>query len=446
MRYFPDARSHWWTAIPALLLPIACGVVLLGQHTPPTMRSLALATRPVAMVLDAHRERAFVLGADASVWLVDLAHARVVRTLAGDAAPTGALPSLALAARSQHLFVVDPRDGLGPSLVRVLDSRSGALRATVRVGPGADALAVDDRRSHVFVATAGDGRVRVLDSRTARLLHTVRVGAAPVALAVDARTARAFVLGYPIVHGWDSTNPFRVPNQLSVLDTTSGTLQRTVTVGAGPGTLALDARGGRVFVTNGSAGTLSVLDAHDGTLLHTVTVGGEPSAVAVDERRGRIYVADAGAGTLSLLDAARGMLLATAQVDPTASPADPLPAALAVDTARDRVYLSTWGPLAQGQGLTLRGTGTLYVLDARTLALRRTLEVGVAPQAVAVEAGSERVVVLNGGGTVLHQPNGWAELWLQGRRTWLPWLGRIGPRPSEAPCVPGSVSVLAAGA
>jgi hypothetical protein len=105
--------------------------------------------------------------------------------------------------------------------------------------------------------------------------------------------------------------------------------------------------------------------------------------------------------------------VSTVQVDPTASPASPLPATLAVGTARERVDLRTWGPLEQVQGLTLRGNRTLEGRDVRMLALQRT---------IAVEADSGQAAVPNGGGTAARRPDGWAELWL------LPWLGHIGPR------------------
>lgn len=175
----------------------------------------------------------------------------------------------------------------------------------------------------------------------------------------------------------------------------------------------------------------------------TMPLGTSPDAVALDPRFGVAFVASASAGTVSLLDARSGTLLATRRVDPFASSVYTLPDALAVDAARDRVYLSTYGPLAPGpRGLTLRGNGLLYVLDARTGATLRRIAVGVAPQAVAVEAGSGLVVVVNGGGEVVHRADGWAAAWLERLRSWVPWLRRL---PALAPSfsrVPGSVSVL----
>ena len=185
-----------------------------------------------------------------------------------------------------------------------------------------------------------------------------------------------------------------------------------------------------------------MLDAHDGTLLRAVTIGGQPTALAVDERRGRVYVVNAGEGTLCLLDARSGTLLHTVPVDPTPNPDYVLPDTLAVDAARDRVYLSTWGPLVRVQGgLTVRGAGLLSVLDARTGALLRRLTVGVAPQAVAVDQRSGRVVVVNAGG-VVRAPQSWLTAWTQGARASLPWLGRVAPSPPPHALVPGSVSVI----
>ena len=151
----------------------------------------------------------------------------------------------------------------------------------------------------------------------------------------------------------------------------------------------MDERVGRVYVANNGDNSLSILGAHSGTPLHTVAVGQNPDAVAVDERKGRVYVASAGA----------------------------------TDAAGNPV-----------------GPGSVDVLDARTGQIARTMAVGVAPSAVAVDERTGDVFVVNAGGTV-SQPGAWAWVprWV---RRWLPFL------PSQAArtrTVPGSLSVVAAG-
>jgi YVTN family beta-propeller protein len=404
--------------------------------------TIALGRSADTVALDPDAERAVVGGAG-TVSVLDLAPAHLLYRVAVGDPGTLAPPALALDPTTHHLFVADRARTDAPGAVQMLDSRSGRRLATVRVGHEPGALAVDTRRGHVFVANLGEGTVSLLDARSGALLRTTPVGLVSQALAIDERTARLFVIG--LAGTVDSAQPAwsegRRAGLLGLLDTRTGALLQRTQVGSGPDALAVDERSARVFVASSTAGTLSVLDARSGTLLRTVTLGGRPSALAVDERRRRVYVADA--GTLSVLDATSGALVRTVRVEPTPRLVYALSYALAVDAARDRVYLSTDGPVVQGpSGPTLQGDGTLYILDARTGAVRGRIAVGVAPQALAVAASSGRVVVANGGGAVLRAPADWGALWLGRLRQWLPWLGRgAAPQPTTAR-VPGSVSLI----
>jgi YVTN family beta-propeller protein len=429
----------------ALLLALAGGV-LNAMSRPPALRvsTIPIGQWPDSIVLDPRTGRAFVGDAAAgTVSVLDLAPARLMRTVrVGD---PGTLDPLAVALDpvTHRVFVAACGDtkafGVVQMAVQVFDSRSGARLATVQVGHGVRALAVDSRQGHVFVADDADGTVTMLDAHSGAVLHTTKVGTLPLALAVDAHTARAFAIGGGVVLP-------TAAGLVSVLDTRTGALLRTITLRGESSALAVDERTARVFVANGSSGMVSLLDAHDGTLLRTITIGGQPTALAVlavDERRGRVYVINADDGTLSLLDATGGTLLRTVRVDATPSLVYPLPYTLAVDQARDRVYLSTWGGLGPSyEGIALRGNGTLYVLDARTGTVLRRIEVGVAPVAVAVEEVSGRIVVVNHGGVVARNTDGWSEQWTRRLRAWLPWLGRLAAPASPPIRVPGSVSVI----
>jgi serine/threonine protein kinase, bacterial len=174
--------------------------------------------------------------------------------------------------RTRRVFVVgDSGPGTFTGGVRMLDARSGAVlrRLTVRGRPYA--VAVDARRGHVFVVNLGDptinGTVLMLDARTGGVLHTLPVGGTPLALAVDERTGRAIVLG------------------------TNG------------GARALLNRSGlsREFATD----TLSVLDTRTGAILRTITVGGDLRAVVVDARTNHAFVADYAGGSVSMINLAR---------------------------------------------------------------------------------------------------------------------------------------------
>lgn len=134
--------------------------------------------------------------------------------------------------------------------------------------------------------------------------------------------------------------------------------------------------------------TVSVLDSHTGRVLRTVRVGDAPVALAVDTRRRQVFVVSAGDGTLSVLEARTGRVLQTLRLDRGADALVADPYALAVDAARDRVYVTARGWLAPSG--VYEGCGTLYVLEARSGAELQTISVGVAPLAVAVAERARR--------------------------------------------------------
>jgi hypothetical protein len=85
------------------------------------------------------------------------------------------------------------------------------------------------------------------------------------------------------------------------------------------------------------------------------------------------------------------------------------------------------------------------VLDARTGAVLYRIAVGVAPQAIAEEESSERVVVVNRGGAVVHPADDWLAQGARRLQARLPWLERLAPRPPSNYHAPGSVSLITLG-
>jgi len=319
--------------------------------------------------------------------------------------------------------------------VSVVDLRDGTVVRRVAVGDDPRAIAVDEQDGRVFVANDDDASVSVLDARSGVPLRTTRVGPGPRALAVDAPSHRVFV-----VSAGDGA--------VSVLDARSGVLLRTIHLDAAPtygstgssglgsgsttnrvivpsfGSVAVAALGGRVFVGSGQA--VTVLDARSGRVLRTVGVTEAVRHLAVDPRTGHVFIA--GTTAVSLLDARHSWSLRTIT-------AGGHPSALAVDARRGRVLVANMG-VTDTNGLPT-GAGRVDIVSARTGAVLRTVPVGVAPSALAVDERTGRAVVVNAGGPV-HVPGLWDWLprWLVRR---LPFL--FSPAPGMR-TVPGSVSVL----
>jgi YVTN family beta-propeller protein len=243
---------------------------------------------------------------------------------------------------------------------------------------------------------------------------------------VDAQTGRVFV---PNV-GSDQAS-----STVSVLDTQRGAVLATVPMGqpdhspvGRQGAVAVDARTGRVFVTNRASYTVNVLDARSGVVLDTVPVGPGPDAVAVDEARGRVVVPTSYDHSVSILDARSGSVLHTVALAQGPSGAGmPLwSMAVAVDGRTGRAFVAN------------SDANSVSVLAVRTGTVLRTIVVGVHPRAMAVDERTGRAFVANSGGTV-REPVPWWQHDVQWLRHWLPGL----PQPvSVVRTELGSVSVI----
>ncbi len=75
-----------------------------------------------------------------------------------------------------------------------------------------------------------------------------------ISATLDRRRGRAFVANM------DMPDVTTTVNTLTVLDTRSGRVRHTMTLGQGPPIVAVDERTERLFVVNGADSTVSVLD------------------------------------------------------------------------------------------------------------------------------------------------------------------------------------------
>lgn len=412
------------------------------------------------------------VGFDPDAVVVDSRHHRALIVGAGHLLNGGSAGGVSTGG---NIGVVDTRTG------RVVD----VISTSGLTSRGSGAAAVDATTGLAFVPSY-NGSVSVLDTASGRLVRTVAVAGNPFDVAVDKGAHRAFVVGTARTTG-TAQGPDDVDGVVGALDTTSGRLVRTTTVGPNPASLLVDPSGGRVYVANSGDGTVSVLDARSGRLLRTIalTAGGTPLAggvqlavdartrrlfvnsgrvsvvdtvrgtvlrayrfapvdgpTALDSHTGRVFAANYGDGRVRVLDAASGRLLRT--VDVGAAPAD-----LAVDEHSGQVYIATAGPAPAPMTSGIPGPttpsrdagGTIYVLDARDGAILHQVAVGPNPVAVAAStigqgrATEGRILALSIGGAV-PAPDPWE--WLPGGvRRLLPFI----PRPGLT-LAPGSVAVL----
>jgi DNA-binding beta-propeller fold protein YncE len=163
--------------------------------------------------------------------------------------------------------------------VSVISADTGAIVGTVTLGGGKlEAMQFDDQ-GRGFVNDEDKNVVHVFDAH--RLVQTatwsIAPGNGPTGLAIDKQHHRLFA-----ACGNET---------LVVLDSETGKVVASPTIGADPDGAAFDPKTQRVFVSNRD-GTLSIIDAStaDRYTVQTVQTAEYARTIALDDRNGRAYL------------------------------------------------------------------------------------------------------------------------------------------------------------
>lgn len=249
--------------------------------------------------------------------------------------------------------------GLAPAA-----ARAETAIASVPVGDGPSAVAVDPVTGKVFVANAGSGTVTVIDA-THHRTRTVAVGARPAAIGVNPASGKMYVANAD-------------GSSVTIMDAAS-LATTTVFVGATPGPIAVNPVTNRAYVASRGSGadnaSVAVIDA-TGNTIATIGMTGDPSAIAVNAVTNRIYVANRLYNQVMVIDGATN---ATTTID-----VGPSPVAIAVNPVTNRIHVANF----DGGGIT--------VIDGNTTE-SFAVETGHRPVAVAVNPATNRIYVSNYG-------------------------------------------------
>jgi YVTN family beta-propeller protein len=207
-------------------------------------------------------------------------------------------------------------------------------------------------RNQAYVANQGSNTVSVVDTATGIVARTITVGTAPTA--VTASPDERFVY----VANSGSGN-------VTVIDTTTNTVKATVKVGSSPQDVAVNPAGTRLYVANAGSGTVSVINTSTNKVVATVKVGSGPTAVAVNPNGRYVYVACSN-GTLAVVDTGFfNMVTKTIQVG--SSPKD-----LAVSPTTGKLFVAN------------AGSNTVSVINMADHTVTSTIGVGSSPTSLAL--------------------------------------------------------------
>lgn len=308
--------------------------------------------------------------------------------------------------------------GLGSS---VLTARAGQLEATMTIEvlghpmgvitmhrldarPFGIAVSRDDR---IYVTQLDKGTVTALDTAGA-VVQTIAVGQTPtgVAFAPDGQTAyvtnqHSQSVGVINASAGEQVrtillpaNPF-VPlvspgghwvlitsntTTVFIADARGDRILGTIDLNGAPNGFALDPRGGRVYISTFTGGTVSEVAFDSRSVLRTFTPGGRPQDLVVSRNGSTLFVANE-AGWIDAFDIASGVSRARI---PLAG------GGFGMALTPDQAYLYVTEP----------GNGKVEVISTATLEVVKSLDVGGVPRRVAFTHHGGMAVVANEAGYV----------------------------------------------
>jgi YVTN family beta-propeller protein len=180
--------------------------------------------------------------------------------------------------------------------------------ATLPAGGSVAGIMVAGSPAEVYVAAGaqvqpGTDRIARFNASTLMPSPAIQLGTTPGAAVYDPNTDCMAVA-------------LRDTGQVVQVNVATGRLEREVTVGSAPASLAFDPVDGDVYVANLGSDNVSILNATG--VVGTVPVGDAPDAVVANPDSGDVYVANEGNSTISVLSG--DLLMRSFSVEPNAGP------------------------------------------------------------------------------------------------------------------------------
>lgn len=228
------------------------------------------------IAIDNELNRAFTSnGRDASVSEIDLGTLTEVRRIKVDNGPDCIIYDPA----SKRVFTFNGRS----SDSSAIDAATGTVAGTIALD-GKPEYAAPDGEGHVFVNIEDKSEITEIDSNTLKVLNVwpIAPGDSPSGLAIDPKHHRLF----SVCHN----------NFMVVLDTETGKVVATPSIGNGPDAAKFDPHGDLAFSSNGQSGTLTIVHEKDPNTFDVVadvpTQNGART-MALDTKTHHIYLATA---------------------------------------------------------------------------------------------------------------------------------------------------------
>jgi YVTN family beta-propeller protein len=360
-------------------------IVPNGQLLSPAGTHIEVNDRPLGMVLAPDRATlAVVTGSNfnpRALHLIDVETAAIKQTIG----IANSFVGVAFSPDGKRIFV-----GGGASndvkLFAAAANGTFAAAGTIPIaGAAPSGLSLSADGSRLYVALNMTHEMAVINTSTNAIVRRVPVGIYPYTTVLSADGSKVYVSNwggkvpgagdvtdgmFPVVV--DPRTGIPITGTISVVDTATNALIKTIDVGLHPTGLALSPSGDRLYVTNANSDTVSVIATATDTVVKTLRVtrhaplGSSPNAVAVSPDGDTLYVANGSQNAVAVVDthspsddALRGLI-----------PTGWYPTAVALDATGDRLIVASGygfgsiAPTPPGQGRSYEDrVGVVSILD-----------------------------------------------------------------------------------
>lgn len=285
----------------------------------------------------------------------------------------------------QELFVAaTPSFDKGtPGYVYRLDADTLAIKQTIELERRAFALGLNAKTGTLYVGNTLDGSLTVVDAASGTVKGVIQLaqpnekGEAPHTrkVIVDEANNLVFV-----------TNPDQ-QGRVWIVDGNTGALVKTFEqVGKWSTGAAFDTATGRLYVGHGGTQEIVVIDTQARTIVQRFD-SGEPDGhffinLTLDAKGQRLFASDANKGEVAVFDTTTGKVVKTVPVGKGVLD-------ILFNPARQEIYVTNRGVTRSEPN----GTGQLTVIDAGTYAVKRTLDLPVHPNSLALSPSGDTLYV-----------------------------------------------------
>ncbi|WP_067818715.1 YncE family protein [Nocardia inohanensis] len=269
------------------------------------------------------------------------------------------VPSFAFAAYADTVYAAAWDDN-----VRFIDTRTGSVTATIRVGSSAYGMAFDPATHRLYVSSNGEsateGRITVIDTDTKSVSATIPFVQRVWKLAIDAAAQRLY---FGEIGDRSTSDP---RDSIGVIDTASNSVVGSISVPGDAYDMVIDPATHVVYLGFERRASVYVIDGARMAVTATIPFGDRIRGLALDAAAHTLYaIGDEKSSSvdefrvLKTIDTASGTIRSTVRLSESAW-------GVAIDTADHSLYIAEQ---TQGQGDQNPRKGWVRVLDTRTSAV-----------------------------------------------------------------------------